>query len=107
MISLGGGLPSPEYFPFEHVDVKVPNPPGFSPEATQKSGSVLRAGKHDIQKGKSLYGGWYYWTRQLWNGVVADGAHLVDLEIALNYGQATGAAQLLRFVTEHTEVCTT
>jgi hypothetical protein len=27
-----------------------------------------------------------------------------DLEIALNYGQATGAAQLLRFVTEHTEV---
>jgi aromatic amino acid aminotransferase I len=28
----------------------------------------------------------------------------VDLEIALNYGQATGAAQLLRFVTEHTEV---
>lgn len=27
-----------------------------------------------------------------------------DLEIALNYGQATGAPQLLRFVTEHTEV---
>ena len=27
-----------------------------------------------------------------------------DLEIALNYGQATGAAPLLRFVTEHTEV---
>jgi hypothetical protein len=27
-----------------------------------------------------------------------------DLEIALNYGQATGAAQLLRFITEHTEV---
>jgi aromatic amino acid aminotransferase I len=29
---------------------------------------------------------------------------LIDLEISLNYGQATGAAQLLRFVTEHTEV---
>jgi hypothetical protein len=29
---------------------------------------------------------------------------LQDLEIALNYGQATGAAPLLRFVTEHTEV---
>ena len=28
----------------------------------------------------------------------------VDLEVALNYGQATGAPQLLRFVTEHTEV---
>jgi hypothetical protein len=30
--------------------------------------------------------------------------YIADLEIALNYGQATGAAQLLRFVTEHTEV---
>lgn len=30
---------------------------------------------------------------------------LTDLEIALNYGQATGSPQLLRFVTEHTEVC--
>jgi hypothetical protein len=30
---------------------------------------------------------------------------MLDLEIALNYGQATGAAQLLRFITEHTEVC--
>lgn len=27
-----------------------------------------------------------------------------DLEIALNYGQGTGSAQMLRFVTEHTEV---
>ncbi|KAJ6123173.1 Aromatic amino acid aminotransferase [Penicillium capsulatum] len=72
----------PEYFPFEHIDIKVPTPPGFSPEATQKSGTVLHGGKHDIQEGKSLY----------------------DLEIALNYGQATGAAQLLRFVTEHTEI---
>ena len=31
---------------------------------------------------------------------------LTDLSIALNYGQGTGSAQLLRFVTEHTEVCT-
>jgi hypothetical protein len=29
---------------------------------------------------------------------------LLDLSIALNYGQGTGSAQLLRFVTEHTEV---
>jgi hypothetical protein len=28
----------------------------------------------------------------------------LDLEISLNYGQANGAAPLLRFVTEHTEV---
>ncbi|KAJ5643293.1 Aromatic amino acid aminotransferase [Penicillium longicatenatum] len=82
MLSLGGGLPSPEYFPIEHLDIKVPTPPGFTPEATRESGTVLHSGKHDIKEGKSLY----------------------DLEIALNYGQATGAPQLLRFVTEHTEL---
>ncbi|KKK19848.1 hypothetical protein ARAM_005446 [Aspergillus rambellii] len=82
LISLGGGLPSPEYFPFEELSIKVPNPPAFSPEATRQSGSVLTAAKSDIRDGKSLY----------------------DLEISLNYGQATGSAQLLRFVTEHTEL---
>ena len=28
----------------------------------------------------------------------------IDIHVAFNYGQATGSAQLLRFVTEHTEV---
>ncbi|KAB8208818.1 pyridoxal phosphate-dependent transferase [Aspergillus parasiticus] len=82
LISLGGGLPSPEYFPFEELDIKVPTPPGFTPEATRESGTVVHAGKSDIREGKSLY----------------------DLEVALNYGQATGAPQLLRYVTEHTEL---
>ena len=27
-----------------------------------------------------------------------------DLHVALTYGQATGSAQMLRFITEHTEV---
>lgn len=40
------------------------------------------AGKHDITEGKSIY----------------------DLDVALNYGQATGSAQMLRFITEHTEI---
>ncbi|KAE8149778.1 pyridoxal phosphate-dependent transferase [Aspergillus avenaceus] len=82
LISLGGGLPSSEYFPFEGLDVKVPTPPGFTPQATRESGTTLHAGKSDIRDGKSLY----------------------DLEVALNYGQAVGAPQLLRFVTEHTEL---
>ncbi|KAL4791530.1 pyridoxal phosphate-dependent transferase [Aspergillus venezuelensis] len=82
LISLGGGLPSPEYFPFEELSVKVPSPPGWSPAATRESGVHLTAGKHDIREGKSLY----------------------DLEVSLNYGQSTGAPQLLRFVTEHTEL---
>lgn len=92
-------MPSAEYFPFEHLDIKVPTAPGFSPEETKKSGTVLRAGKHDIQEGKSTYGTFQYSLSEMDTTDV-----LQDLEIALNYGQATGAAPLLRFVTEHTEV---
>ncbi|KLJ11718.1 aromatic amino acid aminotransferase I [Blastomyces silverae] len=82
LISLGGGLPSCEYFPFESISMKVPTPPHFSEEDTVKTGKVVTAGKYDIRDGKSEY----------------------DLEIALNYGQSNGAAQMLRFVTEHTEI---
>jgi aromatic amino acid aminotransferase I / 2-aminoadipate transaminase len=83
VISLGGGLPSSDYFPFERIDIKVPAPPHFSEEETVKTGVAHSAGKHDIPEGKSLF----------------------DLSVALNYGQAMGAAQMLRFCTEHTEVC--
>jgi aromatic amino acid aminotransferase I / 2-aminoadipate transaminase len=82
LISLGGGLPSSDYFPFEHISIKVPVPPQFSEAETVESGDIRTAGKYDIREGKSLY----------------------DLSVSLNYGQATGAAQLVRFVTEHTEV---
>lgn len=82
LISLGGGLPSPEYFPIEQISAKFPTPPGFSPEETRESGTVMTASKGDVKNGNSLY----------------------DLEVALNYGQSTGAPQLLRFVTEHTEI---
>ncbi|PKY01582.1 amino acid aminotransferase [Aspergillus campestris IBT 28561] len=82
LISLGGGLPSPEYFPFQELSIKVPTPPGFGPQATRENGTVLTSAKGDVRNGKSLY----------------------DLEVALNYGQAIGAPQLLRFVTEHTEI---
>jgi aromatic amino acid aminotransferase I len=57
MISLGGGLPSSDYFPFEYIDVKVPKAPYFSEEQTKESGVVMRAGKYDIREGKDVYGG--------------------------------------------------
>ncbi|KAJ9223575.1 hypothetical protein DTO271D3_5883 [Paecilomyces variotii] len=82
MISLGGGLPSAEHFPIEHIEIKVPTPPHFSEEETQTTGSIAHAGKHDVREGKSVY----------------------DLEVALNYGQAIGSGPMLRFVTEHTEI---
>jgi aromatic amino acid aminotransferase I len=56
MISLGGGLPSSDNFPFEELSIKVPNPPGFSEAETHASGQVVTAGKHDIREGKSLLG---------------------------------------------------
>ncbi|KAL8894740.1 MAG: hypothetical protein Q9192_004083 [Flavoplaca navasiana] len=82
LISLGGGLPSSTVFPFEHLQVKVPRPPHFSETETRDSGLLIQAGKHDAAEGKSIY----------------------DIHIAFNYGQATGSVQLLRFVTEHTEI---
>lgn len=56
MISLGGGMPSSEYFPLEEISVKVPTPPGWSPEATRQSGTVLKAAKGDVREGKSIFG---------------------------------------------------
>ena len=70
------------YFPFESISVKVPVAPHFSPQETKSTGKTFSAGKHDVLEGKSSF----------------------DLSIALNYGQSMGPPQLVRFVTEHTEI---
>jgi aromatic amino acid aminotransferase I len=82
LISLGGGLPSSEYFPFEELSIKVPSIGHFSEAETKDSGVTITAGKHDLTDGKSLF----------------------DIATAFNYGQGQGAAQLLRWITEHTEL---
>ena len=82
LISLGGGLPASEYFPFAELSFKVPKPPHFSEEETERLGETLRSGKHDLVEDKSIF----------------------DISTAFNYGQGSGAAQLLRWVTEHTEL---
>lgn len=86
MISLGGGLPSSEYFPYSEIALQVPKPPHFSGESMllRESDSVqtVKIGKHDAYHGISEY----------------------DLSISLNYGQAAGSPQMLRFITEHTEL---
>ncbi|KAL9608191.1 MAG: hypothetical protein Q9167_006969 [Letrouitia subvulpina] len=56
LINLGGGLPSSQYFPFEHIAAKVPKPPDFSESATKDNGISVKAGKHDAAEGKSIYG---------------------------------------------------
>ncbi|KAH8732841.1 pyridoxal phosphate-dependent transferase [Phaeosphaeriaceae sp. PMI808] len=82
LISLGGGLPSSEYFPFGELLIKVPQIGQFSEAETKDTGVTLTAGKHDLAEGKSIF----------------------DIATAFNYGQGSGSAQLLRFMTEHTEL---
>ncbi|KAL2757637.1 hypothetical protein ACRALDRAFT_1054848 [Sodiomyces alcalophilus JCM 7366] len=86
LVSLGGGLPSSEYFPIASLSMRVPKPPHFSEEDILSPGSetaqTVTMGKYDTRDGTSEY----------------------DLSIALNYGQATGSAQMMRFITEHTEL---
>ena len=62
--------------------MRVPAAPHFSEQETLASGLDIRIGKYDALKGDAEY----------------------DLAIALNYGQSTGSAQMMRFVTEHTEL---
>jgi aromatic amino acid aminotransferase I / 2-aminoadipate transaminase len=82
LISLGGGLPSSEYFPFDEVTAKVPQVGHFSEEETHDLGVEITAGKHDLAEDKSI----------------------VDIATIFNYGQGSGSAQLLRWITEHTEL---
>ena len=78
-ISLCGGLPSALYFPFEELAFEVPKSPVFS---SHNDTATLRSRKADIAEGRSAY----------------------DLHVALNYGQSMGPPQLMRYLTEHTEI---
>ncbi|KAI2628982.1 aromatic amino acid aminotransferase-like protein [Xylaria nigripes] len=80
LVSLGGGLPSSESFPIESLSLQAPQPPFF--DKASADDSDVTVGKHDIRDKDGVF----------------------DLSVALNYGQAVGAAQVLRWVTEHTEL---
>lgn len=82
LISLGGGLPLAKNFPIEELSIKFPTPPHFSEKAARESGTIMTAGKYDVTEKDGVY----------------------DLSIALNYALGTGSAQMIRFVTEHTEI---
>lgn len=82
LVSLGGGLPSSQLFPFAELAIKVPAPPCFSEEETLERGQTVSVGKYDVRDRDAAY----------------------DLSIALNYGQSTGSAQMMRFLTEHVEM---
>lgn len=62
--------------------MKVPTAPNFSEKETLEHGKTVTIGKYDVRDRDGVY----------------------DLSIALNYGQSTGSAQMIRFLTEHTEI---
>ncbi|KAI0452738.1 putative L-kynurenine/alpha-aminoadipate aminotransferase [Xylaria acuta] len=82
LLSLGGGLPSSDNFPIESISMQVPHPPVFDHASVEVPGRDVTIGKHDIRDKDGVF----------------------DLATALNYGQAVGSAQVLRWVTEHTEL---
>ncbi|CCT73131.1 related to ARO8-aromatic amino acid aminotransferase I [Fusarium fujikuroi] len=87
LISLGGGLPSSEYFPISEIAMCVPTAPNFSEKQhlldSRASGAqIARIGKYDTRDGTSDF----------------------DISIAFNYGQATGSPQMMRWVTEHVDL---
>ncbi|KAJ5213309.1 hypothetical protein N7449_000478 [Penicillium cf. viridicatum] len=84
VISLGGGLPLSDYFPFESLSLTISSPEKPNPKNSDLNGAnaPLRASKCDINQGRSIY----------------------DLSVALNYSQGSGSAQFLRWLTEHTEI---
>lgn len=91
MISLGAGTPSSAYFPFDKIRVEVSHP----------SEMVINMAKDGLERASD------YSKLSQTSSPISISPRLVDsigLDIALNYGQGTGSAQMLRFVTEHTEV---
>ncbi|KAK7418035.1 Aromatic/aminoadipate aminotransferase 1 [Neonectria punicea] len=83
VISLGGGLPLSEYFPFEAMEHGVLPLDNLNENKDASKGSIgLHSTKTDMVSGRSIY----------------------DLTVALNYSQGSGSAQLLRWITEHAEL---
>ncbi|KAG5777809.1 hypothetical protein H9Q73_008517 [Fusarium xylarioides] len=87
LISLGGGLPSSEYFPISEIAMRISTPANLSEtqdplNSPVSTAQVARIGKHDTASGTSDY----------------------DISNAFNYGQATGSPQMMRWVTEHVDL---
>lgn len=85
VISLGGGIPSADFIPFDEITFRPFSPISSGSQEKKTLSTVkttLHATKYDITEGTSVY----------------------DLTTALNYGQGCGSAQFLRWVTEHTEM---
>ncbi|EHK47011.1 hypothetical protein TRIATDRAFT_45548 [Trichoderma atroviride IMI 206040] len=79
IISLAGGLPTPDYFGFRSISAQVPT---SNHGIFFEGESTITMGIHDIATENAAF----------------------DLSVALNYGQAAGSAQMIRWITEHVEL---
>lgn len=79
---MGGGLPSSEYFPYSKLSFEAPSLSQLFNPLEDGGEETITIGKDDILNGASEY----------------------DIATAFNYGQATGSPQMMRFITEHTEI---
>lgn len=81
--------------------MKISDHPG-QPNTTERDGreSVIKTAKYDFEPGVSDYSMLDNFRDITFMAYI----YGLGLDVALNYGQGTGSAQMLRFVTEHTEV---
>lgn len=107
IISLGGGLPLPAYFPIHEVSVKVPVVGKFSETETALQGAVIKLVKyldHQIPHPPATAVETYI------NGVINGAEEFNDfqpkvgLSTTLQYGLGTGEANLISFFKRHTQI---
>ena len=108
IISLGGGLPLPAYFPFHDVSCTVPTLGKWSEEETATEGTSINIVKYPHKQQKSMAKLTNYHTRncQL-NRIPLRSMEVmptVGLSTTLQYGLGTGDPCLVNFLKQHTEM---
>ncbi|KAK9447306.1 pyridoxal phosphate-dependent transferase [Limtongia smithiae] len=84
IVSLGGGLPLPAYFPFEEITATAPEPPftTYNDPETAKDAPMVT-----VSVGRYNH---------------SDDPGMIPLATAMQYGQSDGCKPLLAWITEHT-----
>jgi hypothetical protein len=110
IISLGGGLPLPAYFPIHEVVVKVPTVGKWSEKETATEGSDINIVKYAQTSSKTLFSNAVNGTTQ-GDGIVnaekksgKDAVPVVALSSTLQYGLGTGDPHLVAFLKQHTQM---
>ena len=108
IVSLGGGLPLPAYFPIHSVDVTVPNIGKWTEEETAADGSALHIVKYSRENLPSscvVAHGHKVHKRANSGAMIFDpGIPTVGLSSTLQYGLGTGDPHLVAFLKEHTQM---